>query len=127
MPTRYIRAATHTLARIVATIISIDRMTCQTGGLITATRNIINVGAKNGTIESTIDDVLLGFDITSPKIIIGTTIRAVTGNCACWASSSLDTVAPTIAYKVENELNQQAHRYVGNLGSPRSKHRRSEQ
>ena len=45
-------------------------------------------GDKNGTIESTIDEVLFGFAITRPKIIIGTTNSIVTGNCTCCASSS---------------------------------------
>ena len=68
---------------MVASMISIDNMTCHIGGLITAIRSIINVGAKNGTIESMIDEVLFGLDITNPKIIIGTTINIVTGICAC--------------------------------------------
>ena len=62
---------------------AIEVTICHKGGLITAIRNIISVGAKKGIIESSIDDVLLGFDITIPKSIIGITINMVTGNCTC--------------------------------------------
>ncbi len=83
MPTRYIFAAIQTQHSIVATIINIDKTICHSGGLIIAMRIIISVGAKNGTIESAIDEALFGLASTIPNIIIGTITNKVTGSCAC--------------------------------------------
>ena len=81
-------------------MIAIDSKTCQSGGLTTAIRISISVGAKNGTIDNAIEAPLVGLAIIMLKITIGTTSKSVTGICACCASSSLDTVAPTNAYNV---------------------------
>ena len=68
---------------IVATMIAIDRSTCHNGGFTTAILIIIRVGAKNGTIDSTTEEVLVGLAMIMLKITIGTTSNNVTGICAC--------------------------------------------
>ena len=78
-------------------MIPIDVSICHKGGFTTAMRIIISVGAKNGTIDNAIEAPLVGLAMIMLKIIIGTMSTNVTGICACWASSSLDTVEPTSA------------------------------